>query len=139
MGRVKKTQSNLNVMWNEMKVMISKRVAMVVLAAFVVALGGCGSRGNDAPQNKPSAFEKDLASVRRNNFQKVYVISRPDGGSLNADDKAFLKTNMPIETTMRILTDEDRRVIVGTNFDFKPEHTDALNKRFKVEDYTNRE
>lgn len=129
-------------MWNEMKAKISKRMAMVMLAAFVVALGGCnsfGSRDKDAAQNKPSAFEKDLASVRRNNFQKVYVISRPDGGLLNADDKAYLKTNMPVETTMRILTDEDRRVIVGTNFDFKPEHTDALNKRFKVEDYTNRE
>jgi hypothetical protein len=126
-----------------MKVKISKRVATIILAAFVaVALGGCdrsGSRDDTAAQNKPSTFEKDLASVRRNNFQKVYVISRPDGGALNADDKAYLKTNMPIETTMRILTDEDRRVIVGTNFDFKPEHSDALNKRFKVEDYTSRE
>lgn len=122
-----------------MKVKISKRAATVMLAAFVVAmLGGCGDRSGagDAAQNKPSAFERDLASVRRNNYQKVYVISRPDGATLNADDKAYLKTNMPIETTMRILTDEDRRVIVGTNFDFKPEHADALNKRFKVEDYT---
>lgn len=125
-----------------MKVKISKRVAVLILAGFVVALGGCGGSGaggNDAAQNKPSVFEKDLASVRRNNFQKVYVISRPDGGSLNAEDKAYLKTNMPIETTMRILTDEDRRVIVGTNFDFKPEHSEALNKRFKVEDYTNQQ
>ncbi|HEX8423425.1 MAG TPA: hypothetical protein VF634_08440 [Pyrinomonadaceae bacterium] len=114
-------------------------MATLILAAFVFALGGCGRSGSggDAAQNKPSAFEKDLASVQRNNFQKVYVISRPDGGSLSAEDKAYLKTNMPIETTMRILTDEDRRVIVGTNFDFKPEHFDALNKRFKVEDYTN--
>jgi hypothetical protein len=127
-----------------MKVKTSKRAAVFMLAVFfvAVALGGCdrtGSRNNDAAQNKLSAFEKDLDSVRRNNFQKVYVISRPDGGSLNAEDKAYLKTNMPIETTMRILTDEDRRVIVGTNFDFKPEHSDALNKRFKVEDYTNKE
>jgi basic membrane lipoprotein Med (substrate-binding protein (PBP1-ABC) superfamily) len=124
-----------------MKVKISKLAALAMLSAFVVAaLGGCdrsGSRDNSAAQNKPSAFEKDLDSVRRNNFQKVYVISRPDGGSLNADDKAYLKTNMPIETTMRILTDADRRVIVGTNFDFKPEHVEALTKRFKVEDYTN--
>jgi hypothetical protein len=126
-------------MWNEMNFKTSRRLLIVTLAAFFAfALGGCNRSGNNsAAQNKPSAFEKDLASVRRNNFQKVYVISRPDGGALNADDKAFLKTNMPLETTMRILTDEDRRVIVGTNFDFKPEHTDALNKRFKVEDYTN--
>jgi hypothetical protein len=129
-------------MWNEMKVKMVKRAAKVVLAAFVVvAPGGCdrSDSGNNAAQNKPSAFEKDLDSVRRNNFQKVYVIARPDGVAFNADDKAYLKTNMPIETTMRILTDEDRRVIVGTNFDFKPEHFDALNKRFKIEDYTIRQ
>lgn len=130
-------------MWIKLNSKIGRRAAIATLAAFVaVMLGGCdgdGARSNNAAQNRPSAFEKDLASVRRNNFQKVYVISRPDGGVLNADDKAYLKTNMPIETTMRILTDEDRRVIIGTNFDFKPEHFDALNKRFKIEDYTSQQ
>ncbi|HYP00341.1 MAG TPA: hypothetical protein VER76_09150 [Pyrinomonadaceae bacterium] len=127
-------------MWNEMKVRMSKSAAGVFLLSLALVASGCGDRtpSGAATQNKPSAFERDLASVQRNNFQKVYVITRPDGGQLNADDKAYLKTNMPIETTMRILTDEDRRLIVGTNFDFKPEHLDALNKRFRVEDYTGR-
>jgi hypothetical protein len=119
---------------------ISKCACVVMIFSFVVTLGGCNRSGSQpgAAQNKLPAFERDLASVQRNNFQKVYVISRPDGGKLDADDKAYLKTNMPIETTMRILTDEDRRLIVGTNFDLKPEHFDALNKRFRVEDYTGR-
>ncbi len=127
-----------------MEVKISNRVGLVTfLALFVVLLApvGCnrsGSRGNEAAQNKPSAFERDLASVRRNNFRQVYVIARPDGGAFNPDDKAYLKTNMPVETTMRILTDEDRRLIVGTNFDFKPEHLAAINGRFKLEDFTGR-
>ena len=122
--------------------MILHRRALGPLLATgaAVALAACQRSGTPggAAQNKPSAFERDLASVQRNNFQKVYVISRPDGGQLNADDRAYLKTNMPIETTMRILTDDDRRLIVGTNFDFKPEHFDALNKRFRIEDYTGR-
>ena len=119
---------------------ISKCVGAALLLSLAVTSGGCNRSGSQqgAARNKPPAFERDLASVQRNNFQKVYVISRPDGGTLNADDKAYLKTNMPIETTMRILTDEDRRLIVGTNFDFKPEHFDALNKRFRIEDYTGR-
>ena len=126
-------------MWNEMKAKISKRGAIIILLSLAFVASGCDrTPSGAATQNKPSAFERDLASVQRNNFQKVYVISRPDGGKLDADDKAYLKTNMPIETTMRILTDEDRRLIVGTNFDFKPEHFDALNRRFKVEDYTGR-
>jgi basic membrane lipoprotein Med (substrate-binding protein (PBP1-ABC) superfamily) len=120
---------------------ISKRAGVIVLLSLLaVIVGGCNSSGSrqGAAQKKLPAFERDLASVQRNNYQKVYVISRPDGAALNADDKAYLKTNMPIETTMRILTDEDRRLIVGTNFDLKPEHLDALNKRFRVEDYTGR-
>ncbi len=123
-----------------MRVKISKRAALVLLLPLVFTAGGCNRSASQqsAAQNKLPAFERDLASVRRNNYQKVYVISRPDGLALNADDKAYLKTNMPIETTMRILTDEDRRLIVGTNFDFKPEHFDALNKRFRIEDYTGR-
>ena len=126
-------------MWNEMNVKMSKIAAVVILLSLVLTAAGCNrSQTREAAPPRPSAFERDLASVQRNNFQKVYVISRPDGLTLNADDKAYLKTNMPIETTMRILTDEDRRVIVGTNFDFKPEHLDALNKRFKLEDYTGR-
>jgi len=123
-----------------MKIRTSKCAGVVVLLSLALIIGGCNRSGSQpgAAQNKPPAFERDLASVQRNNFQKVYVISRPDGAALNADDKAYLKTNMPIETTMRILTDEDRRLIVGTNFDLKPEHLEALNKRFRLEDYTGR-
>jgi len=124
-----------------MKVKLPKQVTVIFLCALAaVAFGGCNRSvsPNDATQNKPSAFAKDLASVQRNNFLKVYVISRPDGGNLNADDKAYLRANMPVETTMRILTDKDRRLIVGTNFLFKPEQLDALNQRFKLEDYTGR-
>ena len=124
-----------------MGVGISKCAAVLVLLSLAVVSGGCnrsGSPQEGVARNKPPAFERDLASVQRNNFQKVYVISRPDGGALDGDDKAYLKTNMPIETTMRILTDEDRRLIVGTNFDLKPEHFEALNRRFRVEDYTGR-
>jgi hypothetical protein len=119
---------------------ISKCAGIIMLLALALLGGGCNRSGSqtDAARNKIPAFERDLASVQRNNYQKVYVISRPDGGRLDTEDKAYLKTNMPIETTMRILTDEDRRLIVGTNFDLKPEHLDALNRRFRVEDYTGR-
>jgi hypothetical protein len=112
---------------------------VILPALILLAPAGCnraGSRDAETGQNKPSAFERDLASVRRNNYRQLYVISRPDGAALNADDKAYLKTNMPIETTMRVLTDADRRLIIGTNFDLRPEHLAAINARFKLEDLT---
>jgi len=119
---------------------IQKVVAALILCALLLGSGGCqrAASPNDKSQNKPSAFARDLASVQRNNFLKVYVISRHDEGNLSADDRAYLRANMPIETTMRILTDSDRRLIVGTNFEFKPEHLEAINQRFKLEDYTGR-
>jgi hypothetical protein len=126
-----------------MKVKISNCRGLVTLLVFIVLIApvSCnrsGSRGNEAATNKLSTFERDFALVRRNNFRQVYVISRLDGGALNADDKTYLKMNMPIETTMRILTDADRRLIVGTNYELKPEHLAAINERFKLEDFTGR-
>ncbi len=120
-----------------MRVKITERLMLPLLGALaVVAFNGCNRAASNQPAPKLSAFERDMASVQRNHYARVYVISRPDGAQLTPDDIAYLKINMPLETTQRLLTDDDRRVIVGTNFDFKPEHFAALNQRFKLEDYT---
>ncbi|HYX41568.1 MAG TPA: hypothetical protein VE821_07715, partial [Pyrinomonadaceae bacterium] len=67
----------------------------------------------------------------------TYVFARKDGQPLQADDKSFLKAHAPDDVnSMWILTDIERRVIVGTNVDFTPENMNALGKRFAVEDDT---
>jgi hypothetical protein len=37
---------------------------------------------------------------------------------------------------MRVKTDDGRRVIIGTNFEYTAEQVTALFKRFNIEDYT---
>ena len=69
---------------------------------------------------------------------RVYTIARPDGNPLDAEDIAYLKANAHPQTNYWIRTDEGRRVIAGTNFNWSTENMEALGRRFTVEDYTGR-
>jgi len=122
--------------------------AFLIIAVAATAFCGCNRAGtqtgnnNNAPASSPSPrkplteFERDLEYVRTGQFTYIYLISRADGSPLNNDDIAYLKQNAPPQTNQWVLTDEKRRVIAGTNFEFTPENLDALRKRFVVEDYS---
>lgn len=94
------------------------------------------SSASSTPKQPQTPFERDLDYVRKGQFTYVFVFSRKDGGAFDKDDIAYLKANSPTETNQWISTDEGRRVIAGTNFEFKPEHFDALKQRFNIEDYS---
>ena len=120
----------------------------IVLLSAATIFSGCNRAGSEtgnntttsqSPRRAPQTpFERDLEYVRTGRFTHIYVISRPDNGVLDKDDIAYLKENTPKETNQWVSTDENRRVIAGTNFEFTPEHLDALRKRFTVEDYSGR-
>jgi hypothetical protein len=78
-------------------------------------------------------FERDLDYVRQGSFTYVFVFARKDGGVFTAEDIAYLKASSPPETNQWVSADDGKRVIAGTNFEFKQEHFDALNKRFNIE------
>lgn len=122
-----------------------KRHQKEILFCFVLAVLlsgiGCGGarRTEQAPKSRTlPPFEQDLDYVRKGQFAHVYVISRSDGAPLTREDIAYLKANSHPETNMWVITDEGRRAIAGTNFDWTPENFAALGKRFVVEDYTGR-
>ncbi|MCY7375772.1 MAG: hypothetical protein LH472_07350 [Pyrinomonadaceae bacterium] len=91
---------------------------------------------NVAPaENKQSAFESDLQTLKTANLKYILVFRRTDGGAFDGEDRKYLKTNLP--TTNRvILTDESRAFIVGSNYKFPPENLEVLRLRFKVEDFS---
>jgi hypothetical protein len=111
-------------------------------------LGGCrksdsGSGSSGSPQQKaaPSPatdLERQLQYVRDGQFNHIYVFSRKDGGAFDKDDVADLTANSPVgeKTNMRVKTEDGRRVVVGTNFEYTQENFDTLAKRFNIEDYT---
>jgi hypothetical protein len=114
------------------------RLAAVALA--LLAGAGCDRRGSQTTNARPpkSDFERSIDTVRRGQYVKIYVIRRKDAEPLQPDDKAYLRANTPMETGMWIVTEDNRTAIAGAGFEFEPKHLDALNKRFTVEDYTNK-
>jgi hypothetical protein len=127
---------------------------ILVLAASLLQACGGSSQNNQAtatntasantsvPASSPTTpqtqFERDLQYVRNGQFTYILIFSRKDGGKFDQDDITYLKANAPKETNQWVSTDEGRRIIAGTNFEFTVENLDALQKRFKIEDYSGR-
>jgi len=115
----------------------SKCLLGCALVCALAALGGCKSTSSNQPPKPRTEFERDMITVKNGGFAHTYVFARKDGQPLQSDDKSFLKAHAPDDVnSMWILTDSERRVIVGTNVDFTPENMNALGKRFAVEDDT---
>ena len=118
---------------------VTKMVHGAALAlACALALGGCNRAEHRQPSRPLTEFERDMVTVKNGGFAHVYVFARKDAQGFAADDKSFLKAHPPDDVnSMWLLTDQERRVILGTNVDFTAENLGALAKRFTVEDYTN--
>jgi hypothetical protein len=130
-----------------------KVLLFVVCVAFLSACGGppppatnsatpAPAPASTASPSAPTAqaspltgFEKDLQYIRNGNFTYVWVFSRKDGKPLNKDDAAFLRTNAP-QVVDWVTTDENRKVIAGTNFNLEEGNLAALQKRFVTENYS---
>lgn len=82
-----------------------------------------------------STFEKDLETMRTADFDFIYVFRRTDAAKLDADDRAFLRVNTA-EVNRRKLSDEDRAIIVGSNYRIPAENLKALSDRFAVADHS---
>jgi hypothetical protein len=103
-------------------------------APEVAGTGNAQSASTPAPSPR-TPFEQDVQYVRDGQFTYIMVFSRKDGGVFDKEDVNYLKANSPGQTNQWLKTDEGRRVIAGTNFEFTPENLDALRQRFNVEDY----
>ncbi|HEX8145102.1 MAG TPA: hypothetical protein VF553_21230 [Pyrinomonadaceae bacterium] len=123
------------------------------LCALLLATGllcGCRRANTGSPAGSPSQaqaapsprtdFEEKLQYVRDGQFNHIYVFTRKDGGAFDRDDVEYLTANSPVgeKTNMRVKTDDGRRVVIGTNFEYTQENFDTLGKRFNIEDYTGR-
>jgi hypothetical protein len=87
-------------------------------------------------ETKKTSFEQDLRDMQTANFDYILVFRRRDGGIFDKDDRKYLRENTPPETNRFILTDEGKAFIAGSGFGFTPQHLEALQKRFMVEDYS---
>jgi hypothetical protein len=120
-------------------------ISTLILLVSAFSQSGCGAnegilrsgRESPLPSAAPMAvpFEKDLAAMKEVNFKWVFVLRRRDGLPMDAEDKAFVRDNAA-RTNRRVLAEQGRAIILGSNFDLGLESLKALNERFVLADYS---
>ena len=110
-----------------------------------LALSGCKRQTSDdetpdtstyRPESTPATeFEQKLKVVRDGHFKSVWVFSRLDGRAFTPDDSQVLHTNAP-KVVDWVGMDDKKKFIAGSNFPIDPPKLAALQKRFKIEDYS---
>lgn len=120
-------------------------ILTVVVISMGISFSACrrGASSDDEtpdtstyrPESTPATqFERDLKYVRDGHFTYVWIFSRKDGKELTKEDSEALHTNAP-KVVDWVKTDQNR-VIAGTNFPLEAPQLAALQKRFKIEDYS---
>ena len=80
-------------------------------------------------------FEQKLKDVRDAHFKHVWVFRRLDGKEFTSEDSEILRTNAP-RVVDWIGLDDKKTYIAGSNFQIEPPNLAALQKRYKIEDYS---
>jgi hypothetical protein len=123
-----------------------KTLSQIFVLALIAAFSfGCGpalappnSNATETPaptvEVKKKSFDDDLASVKYNDYTWILVLRRKDSGAFDADDGKALRAYTPPDANQRLMSDDGKALIVGSNFRFYPGQWAALNKRFDVQD-----
>ena len=76
-----------------------------------------------------------MKDVRDGHFQYVWVFRRLDGKKFTSEDSEILRANAP-RVVDWIGLDDRKTFMAGSNFPLAPENLAALQKRYKIEDYS---
>jgi hypothetical protein len=128
-----------------------KTIAIVsVVLAGAVFSAGCGPNkailnsnaaepasavSTASPEPTPNTFDRDLEAMKTADFNFIYVFRRKDGGVMTADDRTFIKENT-VDSNRRKQSDEDKAIIVGSNYRFPADKLKALTDRFAAENHS---
>jgi hypothetical protein len=135
-------------MMNDMRTSFTISSTIILAIAIGVSFSACrraSSSDNETrdtstyrPEATPATqFERDLKYVRDGHFAYVWVFSRKDGKELTKEDSDALRTNAP-KVVDWVTTDGNKKVIGGSNFQIEAPQMAALQKRFKIEDYSSK-
>ena len=130
-----------------MKSFFFRSATVTVAATLLLASSGACKRtastdqtpdtsNHQQPAPTPATqFERDMKFIRDGHFRHVWVFSRKDGKELTKEDSDALRANAP-KVVDWVTTEENKKVIGGSNFEIDPKDLAALQKRFKIEDYS---
>jgi hypothetical protein len=118
----------------------------IMAIVFASLLAACGpddrilksGKETPAPSNveasKPT-FEKELDEIKAANFTFIYVLRRKDGQKLDSEDRSVIRLQT-VDMNRRVSADEDKAVIIGSNYQIPPKNMLVLLDRFAVQNYS---
>jgi hypothetical protein len=121
---------------------------VILLCALLFA--GCNRSAPQTATGEPSPlpsalptstplddFEEALRFIRNGQFTYIWVISRKDGKPFDSTDGQIIRTRAS-QVVDRTMTKDGKRIVAGSNFPFEEPNLIELQKRYLIEDYTNR-
>ena len=126
---------------------VSMMVFRLHLVSFsLLALCSCGANeqilrsGKDSPSpanvgSPKSTLDQEIEAMRTADFRYIWVLRRKDGAVLDAADKTAIRGNT-VDMNRRVLADEDRALIIGSNVVPFKENFEVLAARFDVQDFS---
>ncbi len=123
-----------------------KCLLMVVLALLAWGCNRAPETANGEPTPLPSAlptstplndFDEALRFVRNGQFTYVWVFTRKDGKSFDSEDGTIIRTKAN-QIVDRAMTRDGKKFVAGSNFPFEEPNLVELQKRYVIEDYSNR-
>lgn len=88
--------------------------------------------GTPAPQL--SDLDRDLKAMQDADFIFVYVLRRKDGGALDADDRRYAGGVIPGQMNRRVVSDQGRAIVIGSNFRMPGDVQQELSEHFAFQD-----
>lgn len=120
------------------------KLLLIMIASFLVSACSPDDRilksGKETPapsgvETPKASFEKELEEMRTANFTFVYVIRRKDGQKMDAEDRSVIRLQT-VDMNRRVTADDDKAVIIGSNFQMPPKNLLVLFERFAVQNYS---
>ena len=105
----------------------------------VLKSGGNEAQSSPAPQQasqpRYDSVESEIENMRTADFNFILVLRRKDGGVMQSDDKAEIRTTLT-GANRKSLVDSEKAVVIGSNARIPPELIKKLSDRFAVQDFS---
>lgn len=121
-------------------------IKALLIAITCVLATACGpddrilksGKETPAPSNveaTKTTFEKELDEIKAANFTFIYVLRRKDGQKLDSEDRSVIR-QQTVDMNRRVTADDDKAVIIGSNYQIPPKNIFVLFDRFAVQNYS---
>lgn len=121
-------------------------IKALFIAVACVLSSACGpddrilksGKETPAPSNveaTKTTFERELDDIKTAGFTFVYVVRRKDGQKLNSEDRSVIRLQT-VDMNRRVTADDDKAVIIGSNYQVPPKNMLVILDRFAVENYS---